>query len=109
MKRLEDVIKKQPKKIKELELRLMMAEKELKKRANHTTISKKTELCTLDAGSVMSYGLHIAGFSKQNVAEKLNMQRFRSHFGVCPKAIAAILNGLPNQENEQKQKKSKAL
>ncbi len=105
VKHLENVIKKQAQKIKELELRLMMAEKEFKKRANHTTISKKTELCTLDAGSVMSYGLHIAGFSKQNVTEKLNMQRFRSHFGVRPKAIAAILNDLPNQENEQKQKK----
>jgi hypothetical protein len=53
----------------------------------------------------MSYGLHIAGFSKQNVAEKLNMQRFRSHFGVGPKAIAVILSNLPNQKNEPEQKK----
>jgi hypothetical protein len=52
----------------------------------------------------MSYGLHVAGFSKQNVAEKLNMQRFRSHFGIGPKAIVAILNNLPNQKNEQEQK-----
>jgi hypothetical protein len=57
----------------------------------------------------MLYGLHIAGFSKQNVAEKLNMQRFRSHFGVGPKAIIAILNDLPNQEHGQEQKKVEHL
>ena len=109
VKHLEDVIKKQAQKIKELELRLTMAEKELKKRANHTTISTKTELCMLDAGSVMSCGLHIAGFSKQNVAEKLNMQHFVSHLRVGPKAVAAILNNLPNQENKQNQKKVKRI
>jgi hypothetical protein len=63
----------------------------------------------LDADSIMSYGLHVAGFSKQNVAEKLNMQRFRSHFGISPKAIVAILNDLPNQKNEQEQKKVECL
>ena len=107
MKRLEDVVKKQAKKIEELELRLMRAEKlcmdlrmELKKRTDQTMCSR-IKLCTLDADMIMSYGLHVAGFSKQNVAEKLNMQHFRSHFGIGPKAIVAILNNLPNQKNEQ--------
>jgi hypothetical protein len=115
LKCLADVINKQAQKIEELELKLRTAEKlcidlrkELKKRADHTTCSQ-TKLCTLDVGSIMSYGLHIAGFSKQNVAEKLNMQRFRSHFGVGPKAIVAILNDLPNQEHGQEQKKVERL
>jgi hypothetical protein len=47
---------------------------ELKKRTDKTMCSQ-TKLCTLDADLIMSYGLHVAGFSKQNVAEKLNMQR----------------------------------
>ncbi len=115
MKCLEDVVKKQAKKIEELELRLKTAEKlcidlrmELKKRTDQTMCSQ-TKLCTLDAESIMSYGLHVAGFCKQNVAEKLNMHYFRSHFGIGPKAIVAILNDLPNQKNEQEQKKVKPL
>ncbi len=82
MKHLEDVVKKLAKKIEVLELRLKTAEKlcinlrtELKKRIDQTMCSQ-TKLCTLDADSIMSYGLHVAGFSKQNVAEKLNMQGF---------------------------------
>jgi hypothetical protein len=93
MKRLEDVVKKQAKKIEELELRLKTAEKlcmnlrtELKKRTDQTMCSQ-TKLCTLDADLIMSYGLHVAGFLKQNVAEKLNMQRFRSHFGSVLKQL----------------------
>ena len=43
--------------------------------------------------SVMSYGLQIVGFGmkRQDVAKELQMKRFRSHFGVGPKAIIAIL------------------
>ncbi len=37
------------------------------------------------------------------------MQHFRSHFGIGPKAIVAILNNLPNQKNEQEQKKVERL
>ncbi len=111
-KHLEDVVERQAKKIEKLELRLKTAEKlcidlrlELKKRTGDQTMCSRTKLCTLDAESIMLYGVHCAGFSKQNVAEKLNMQRFRSHFGIGPKAIVAILNDIPNQKNEQEQKK----
>jgi hypothetical protein len=68
LKYLADVIKKEAQKIEELELKLRTAEKlcidlrkDLKKRADHTTCSQ-TKLRTLDFGSIMSYGLHIAGF-----------------------------------------------
>jgi hypothetical protein len=81
---------------------------ELKKRTDQTMCSQ-TKLCTLDAESIMSYGLHVAGFSKPNLGKKLNMQHFRSHFGIGPKAIVAILNNLPNQKNEQEQKKVECL
>ncbi len=96
-------------------MRLKMAEMlcidlrtELKKRSDQTMCSR-TKHCTLNADSIMSYELHVAGFSKQNVAEKLNMQHFRSHFGISPKAIVAILNNLPTQKNEQEQKKVECL
>ena len=46
------------------------------------------------------------GAKRQNVQDSLNVQRFRSHFGVGPEAIAAILKDLPNEQNEQEQKNS---
>jgi hypothetical protein len=49
------------------------------------------------------------GAKRQNVQYSLNMQHFRSHFGVGPEAIVAILKDLPHEQNEQEQKKLKLL
>ncbi len=63
--------------------------------------------CNMNVKSVMSFGIEMVGFGakRQNVRDSLNAQHFRSHFGVGPEAIVAILKDLPNEQNEQEQKK----
>ena len=43
---------------------------------------------------ILSFGLFLVGFGsiRQHVSERLNLERFRSHFGVGPKAIVKVLN-----------------
>ncbi|KAL3786428.1 hypothetical protein ACHAW5_007529 [Stephanodiscus triporus] len=45
----------------------------------------------MNVKSVMSFGLELVGFGakRQNVQDKLNLQCFRSHFGIGPEAIPA--------------------
>lgn len=45
---------------------------------------------------MMSFGLALAGFPgrRQNVRHELNLSRFRSFYGVSPKAIAKMFNSL---------------
>jgi hypothetical protein len=64
--------------------------------------------CNMNVKSVMSFGIEMVGFGakRQNIRDSLNMQHFRSHFGVGPEAIVAILKDLPNEQNEQEQKNS---
>ena len=53
----------------------------------------KNEDAAMNVKSVMSFGLELVGFGakRQNVRDKLNLQRFRSHFGIGPEAIVAII------------------
>ncbi len=57
--------------------------------------------CNMDVKSVMSFGLDMVGFGakRQTVQDSLNMQRFRAHFGVGPKAIVAMLKDLSSKQN----------
>jgi hypothetical protein len=50
----------------------------------------------MDSNSLLELGLSLVGFScdRQKVAEKLNLRRFRSFFGVGPKALAALYSDL---------------
>ena len=45
---------------------------------------------------ILSFGLFLVGFGFiwQHGSKKLNLERFRSHFGVSPKAIVKVLNDL---------------
>ena len=58
--------------------------------------------------SVMSYGLNAAGFvgARQNVSDKLKMKRFRSHFGIGPSAIIAMVKDLNTDTNNKKNNKN---
>ncbi|KAL3783723.1 LOW QUALITY PROTEIN: hypothetical protein ACHAW5_008803 [Stephanodiscus triporus] len=51
----------------------------------------------MNVKSVMSFGLELVGFGakRQNVRDKLNLQRFRSHFGIGPEAINALYFKIP--------------
>jgi hypothetical protein len=46
----------------------------------------------MDSAWILSFGLDIVGFwaARQNVSDKLNLKRFRSHYGIGPGAIMAI-------------------
>lgn len=50
----------------------------------------------MDFDYIMAYGLDVAGFggARQNVNDKLKLKRFRSHFGIGPKAILAMLKDM---------------
>ena len=63
--------------------------------------------CNVNVKSVMSFGLQMVGFGakRQNILDSLNLQHFRSHFGVSPEAIVGILKDQPNEQNKQEQKK----
>ncbi len=47
---------------------------------------------------VMSFGLEMVGFGakRQNVRDNLSMQHFRSHFGIGPGVIVAIIADTKN-------------
>ncbi len=47
----------------------------------------------MNVKSVMSFGLEMVGFGakRQNVHDNLSIQRFRSHFGIGPAVIVAII------------------
>jgi hypothetical protein len=48
--------------------------------------------------SVMSFGLEMVGFGakRESVRDNLSMQRFRSHFGISPGVIVAIIADTKN-------------
>ena len=56
----------------------------------------------MNAKAIMSLGLEMVGFGakRQNVRDKLNMQRFRSHFGVGPEAIVDIIADMKNGKRD---------
>ena len=57
------------------------------------TLNCKTKDMAMNVKSVMSFGLEMVGFGakRQNVGDNLNIQRFRSHFGIGPAVIVAII------------------
>jgi len=62
---------------------------------------------TLDSNtkdSILAYGLSSVGFgdARQKVSKRLNMERFRGHFGVGPKAIAACFKDLKAMYKNEK-------
>ena len=88
-----DIIRRQNCEIAELKKQLDKLRKDLQKQNAIATKIKVRYPLNLNTTSVMSYGLQIVGFEigRQDVAEELRMKRFRSHFGIGPKAIIAIL------------------
>ncbi|KAL3779357.1 hypothetical protein ACHAW5_002950 [Stephanodiscus triporus] len=56
----------------------------------------------MNVKSVMSFGLELVGFGakRQNVQDKLNLQCFRSHFGIGPEAIVAIIADIKHNKRE---------
>jgi hypothetical protein len=58
----------------------------------------KNEGIAMNVKSVMSFGLELVGFEakRQKVQDELNMQRFRSHFGIGPRAIITIIAEMKN-------------
>ena len=58
-----------------------------------TNTSKESEL--------LAYGLACAGFGqeRQRCREMLNIRRFRAHYGVSPKAIAALVHDMKHHQN----------
>ncbi len=56
----------------------------------------------MNAKAIMSLGLVMVGFGakRQNVRDKLNMQRFRSHFGIGPEAIIDIIADMKNGKRD---------
>jgi hypothetical protein len=56
----------------------------------------------MNVKSVMSFGLELVGFGakRQNVQDKLNLQCFRSHFGIGPEATSAIIADMKNNKRE---------
>jgi hypothetical protein len=57
------------------------------------TLNCKNKDITMNVKSVMSFGLEMFGFGakKQNIRGNFSTQRFRSHFGIGPAVIVAII------------------
>ncbi|KAL7425819.1 hypothetical protein ACHAXH_000982 [Discostella pseudostelligera] len=58
----------------------------------------------------MAYGLDVAGLcgARQNVKDKLKLKHFRSHFGIGPKVILAMVKDM-NFDLEDKNNNKNAL
>ena len=111
MRRKEHVILKQAQQIIELKQELLLTQNllnEAKRMPNIITSLSKIELdcknegAAMNVKSVMSFGLELVGFGakKQNVQDKLNLQCFRSHFGIGPEAIVAIIADIKHNKRE---------
>ena len=62
------------------------------------TLNCKNKDMAMNVKSVMSFGLEMVGFGakRQNVRDNLSIQRFRSHFGIGPAVIVAIIADTTN-------------
>ena len=98
-----DIIRRQNCEIAELKKQLDKLRKDLQKQNAIATKIKVRHPLNLNTTSVLSYGLQIVGFEigRQDVAEELLMKRFRSHFGIGPKAIIAILKDMTDIDLEK--------
>ncbi len=111
LRRKEHVILNQAQQISELKQELLLTQNllnEAKRTSNIITALSKTKLncknedSVMNVKSVMSFGLELVGFGakRQNVRDKLNLQRFRSHFGIGPEAIIAIIADIKTTKRE---------
>ena len=102
LRRKEHVILNQAQQISELKQELLLTQNllnEAKRMPNIIAALIKIELncknedAAINVKWVMSFGLELVGFGakRQNVRDKLNLQRFRSHFGIGPEANVAII------------------
>jgi hypothetical protein len=106
LRRRDRVILKQAQEIAELNQKLLQAETMLAWQSSERKKSTTAEAdllvtgfcnielsCTMNVRSVMSFGLEMVGFGakRQKVRDTLNMQRFRSHFGIGPEAIIDLI------------------
>ena len=107
--RLKDkIITEQALEIAELKQKLLQGKescKDTRKKSDSVTApyhSIKLSSSNMDGKSVMSFGLDMVGFGakRQNVRDTLNMQRFRSHFGIGPEAIIDVIAGMTNGKRD---------
>ena len=56
---------------------------------------------TINEGTILSFGLSLVGIPKwQTCCARLKMRRFRSHFGVGPRAIVALVSDMKRTQNK---------
>ena len=100
MNRLKELLRHRDKVILEQAQEIAELKQKLLRRATTSAQQQSTDATyniklsyEMNAKAVMSFGLEMVGFGekRQNVQDKLNMQRFRSHFGVGPEAIVDII------------------
>jgi hypothetical protein len=62
----------------------------------------KNEDVAMNVKSVMSFGLELVGFGakRQNIQDLLNLQCFRSHFGIGSESIVAIIADMKHNKRE---------
>ena len=97
LRRRDKVILEQAQEIAELKQKLLRrAATSAQQSTDHATYNHIKLSDEMNAKAVMSFGLEMVGFGekRQNVQDKLNMQRFRSHFGVGPEAIVDIFSDI---------------
>ena len=106
------VILKQAQQISKLKQELLLTQNllnEAKRMPNIITALSKTELdcknedAAMKVKSVMLFGLGLVGFGvkRQNIRNKLNLQLFRSHFGIGPEAIIPIIADIKHNKSKR--------
>jgi hypothetical protein len=92
LRRRDKVILEQAQEIAELKQKLLRRAATSAQQSTDATYNIKLSY-EMNAKAVMSFGLEMVGFGakRQNVRDKLNVQRFRSHFGISPEAIVDII------------------
>ena len=97
LRRRDKVILEQAQEIAELKQKLLRrAATSAQQSTDHATYNHIKLSDEMNAKAVMSFGLEMVGFGakRQNVRDKLNVQRFRSHFGVSPDATVDIITDM---------------
>ena len=115
LRRRDKVILKQAREIAELKQKLLQAETMLARQSSERKKSATAEAdllvtgfcniklsCKMNVRSVMSFGLEMVGFGakRQKVRDTLNIQRFRSHFGIGPEAIIDLIADMKHDKRD---------
>jgi hypothetical protein len=115
LRRRDKVILKQARKIAELKQKLLQAETMLAWQSSERKKSATVEAdllvtgfcniklsCKMNVRSVMPFGLEMVGFGakRQKVRDTLNMQHFRSHFGIGPEAIIDLIANMKHDKSD---------